>query len=151
MLRWRHGKQSSMRRVQQVNHQQQHPSQVHFWEMKAAAKQSLNPAGSKSEKAKEVEKPVEQLERIESAALAAVPQEAQEEAAPADPALAGEDNDDDESSVHGKYNIGVFNWGSLRKRGEDIYARNVYNLPIFVALTMEMTPKSCRAVQPPDA
>ena len=45
-----------------------------FWEMKAAAKQSLTAAGSKSEKAKEVEKPVEQLERIESAALAAAPQ-----------------------------------------------------------------------------
>ena len=61
-------------------------------------------------------------------------------------ALAGqkeeESGSDDEHGepVHHKFNVGVFNWGSLRRKGEAIYAKNVYNLPIFVALTMEMTP-----------
>ncbi len=41
--------------------------------------------------------------------------------------------------VHLKFNVGVFNNGSLRRHGEKIYAKNCYNLPIFLGLCMETT------------
>ena len=73
----------------------------------------------------------EEEEKGKRSALAEQPDDEEEE----------EGKGADDEPVHHKFNIGVFNWGTLRKNGEAIYARNVYNLPIFVGLSMGMTQK----------
>ena len=60
-----------------------------------------------------------------------------------------EEKADPWETVHHKYNVGVTNWGPLRNKGEMFYAKNLYNLSVFIALTMECQEGHVRQVEGP--
>ena len=98
---------------------------------------------------------------VPESAASSAPPEATPEAAVEGPALAGLTEDtpmrvdvEEEKplpyeAVHYKYMVGVTNWGALRKKGEEVYAKNMYNLSVFIALTMECDEGHVRQVEEP--
>ncbi|MCP4241115.1 MAG: hypothetical protein GY772_11190, partial [bacterium] len=45
---------------------------------------------------------------------------------------------------HDKFTVACFNFGDIRRRGEGIYARNLYKLPVVLAFGLEVTPQHVR-------
>ncbi|MCP4241521.1 MAG: hypothetical protein GY772_13250, partial [bacterium] len=45
---------------------------------------------------------------------------------------------------HDKFTVACFNFGDIRRRGEGIYARNLYKLPVVLALGLEVTTQHVR-------
>jgi hypothetical protein len=56
---------------------------------------------------------------------------------------------DPDEPEHMKFTVGVVNWGGPRRKGEDRYAKNLFNLPVFIAMTMEMDDIHVRQVEEP--
>ena len=48
-----------------------------------------------------------------------------------------------------KFTVAVVNWGGPRKKGEERYARNLFNLPVFFALTIECQEEHVLQVEAP--
>ena len=64
----------------------------------------------------------------------------------------------DKAPQHEQLNIGVFNVGGPRARGEEMYGRNAFGLPIFLGLCLEVNQehieqwtKPCRTWRPASA